>query len=139
MPLADLVALGKFNYANPNITDVNFPSAKGKGKRKVTVELWHPDKYFDNGDQVIAELAKGHARLSIRHFVGAVGSCHSPTGVAEAVSDRSSRFYLASCRQPQFRVPLRVRFGAGPRPLQARVRLRRLLAFRRRSRAILIP
>ena len=56
--LADLIAMGKFDYVNPNITDANFPCAKGKGKRKVTVELWHPGKYFNNGDKVISELAK---------------------------------------------------------------------------------
>jgi hypothetical protein len=58
LSLVDLIALGKFDYMNTNITDTNFSSVKGHGKRKVTVELWHPGKNFNNGDEVIAELAK---------------------------------------------------------------------------------
>jgi len=53
--LSDLIALGGFDWVNPDITAEHF-SAKGKGKQKVKVELWHPNKYFSNGDEVIAEL-----------------------------------------------------------------------------------
>jgi len=55
LSLSDLIALGGFDRVNPNITAEHF-SAKGKGKQKVKVELWHPNKYFSNGDEVIAEL-----------------------------------------------------------------------------------
>jgi len=61
--LADLITLGRYDWINPDITAEHFP-VKSRGKRNVRVELWWPNKYFKNGDEVIAELAKLNDELA---------------------------------------------------------------------------
>jgi len=61
--LADLVALGRYDWVNSDITAEHFP-VKSQGKRNVRVELWWPNRYFNNGDEVIAELAKLNDELA---------------------------------------------------------------------------
>lgn len=57
MSLGDMIVAGKYDWVNSDINAKNFPIS-GKDKKAVDVELWHPNKYFSNGDEVIAELKK---------------------------------------------------------------------------------
>jgi hypothetical protein len=55
--LADMIKIGKYEGVNSDITAEHFP-VTGKGKVAINVELWWPNRYFNNGDEVIAALAK---------------------------------------------------------------------------------
>ncbi|MFA6227949.1 MAG: hypothetical protein WC668_02065 [Patescibacteria group bacterium] len=57
MSLGDMIDAGKYDWVNSNINANNFPISR-KGKKVVSIELWHPNRYFNNGDEVIAELKK---------------------------------------------------------------------------------
>ncbi|MFA6593836.1 MAG: hypothetical protein WCT16_01130 [Candidatus Buchananbacteria bacterium] len=57
MTLAQMIIAGKYDRVNSDINAEHFP-INGKGKKAVDIELWHPNRYFKNGDEVIAELKK---------------------------------------------------------------------------------
>lgn len=54
---ADMIAAGKYDWVNPDITADHFPIT-GTGKQEVRVELLHFNHYFNNGDEVLAEIDK---------------------------------------------------------------------------------
>ncbi len=53
--LGQMISAGGYDSVHPEITAEHFP-VKGIGKTAVKVELLHFDRYFNNGDAVIAEL-----------------------------------------------------------------------------------
>lgn len=57
LSLAQMIAAGKYDWVNSDITAEHFP-VSGQGKQAVEVELWRLNKYFKNGDEVIAELER---------------------------------------------------------------------------------
>ncbi|MFA6594138.1 MAG: hypothetical protein WCT16_02660 [Candidatus Buchananbacteria bacterium] len=57
LPLAVMIALGKYHFLNQFITPENFPIS-GKGQRTVDIEIWQPEKRVANISQLQAELNK---------------------------------------------------------------------------------
>jgi hypothetical protein len=55
--LEQMIGDGNYDFVHQDINAENFPIV-GQGKQMVNVELWHPNKYFSNGDKVEAELEK---------------------------------------------------------------------------------
>jgi hypothetical protein len=61
-PLADLIRAGKYNWHNPRITTEHFPF-KSNVSQSTKIEIWWPNRYFKDGNAVLAELDKLNQEL----------------------------------------------------------------------------
>ena len=55
MSVGEMVAAGKYDWANSEITSEHFPVAR-QGKSEVEAKLVHLNRYFGSGDEVLREL-----------------------------------------------------------------------------------
>lgn len=67
--LAQMIAAGRYDWVNPDITEEHFP-VKGEGRKTVKVVLFHFNKVMTS-DQVIIELdAQGYLPARIEELLG---------------------------------------------------------------------
>ncbi|MDO8669171.1 MAG: hypothetical protein Q7K65_02670 [Candidatus Buchananbacteria bacterium] len=57
LSLAEMIAGGQYDWVNQDITAEHFPG-KGTGKQEAAVEILHFNRYFNSGDEVLAEIDK---------------------------------------------------------------------------------
>jgi hypothetical protein len=121
-PLPDMIAGGKYDWVNPNITAERFP-VEETGRKQFRAKLFHFDRYISSDDAVAAMKAENFLPATHVH------------GLAFGAA-RLSRFVRAGVRQPPRRVPRRGWRRAGPQPQRLVWRLERQLALSRRSRGL---
>jgi len=114
MSLADMIKVGGYDWVNENIIEVNFPRNENRGKFKVDAELIHFGRNISS-DSAVAEMDKmGYRPATIEELLS--------FGVTNPEIQRqfpvvAPRFVLRGQRRTSCRLPLQVRFQAGPQPV----------------------
>ena len=99
LSIAQMISLGKYDWVNSDINAENFP-VTGQGQQAVEVEFWHPNMYFSNGNEVIAELeqTKSGYRFATLPELLALGAAQSELQLQFPIAALGSIWHHASYR-----------------------------------------
>jgi hypothetical protein len=104
-PFADMIAAGRYDYANSNITAEKFP-VEGTGTKQSRARLFHFGRFISSEDAVAAITKENF--MPADHVHGLCVRSSIPRGTAQA-PHCMSRFVRAGVRSPGRHVPPQVR------------------------------